>query len=555
MPLKYTFLTLISFIILLLFSKPILACPSARDLAGAGAEPGAAALADCLLLAQFDIETGSDVVQGSIYGAPETDLALVRAAEQALVRSGRTLSGLGELGLDPIELYISPTGSTIGAEAEDTAAAAQRSALSTPESPRRCIIAAFPSLGRDEYRYTISHEFFHCVQFSSFDRGEGGDGVAWWVEGSAEWFASQTYQGSALPDQWVAEFDDTSAVTPLTQMEYESVVFFWWLSQNFGNGRVVELLNAMNIRGSQEEALASAISQTEFLQFVTDYLEQNITQPGGRAAASTPLQDEIIEIRNDRDINLEARRFVAFRVLLKFACGGWDIIEQTRKGAYKAMRLPRSEWQELPAEFRSDSEAKIEYLLAGAATDGDGFGLSLKAVKQLCVPCQIPDYSDGPEACLIGEWHLASGGMGAKIGKMLGDGPELSGVDYPDLDGLLILRRDGSFTLQADDDGSMQTTTPSGGMFSADISISMEKEGSWSVSGDKLVQCYRPVKSILIDETVTDPDGGTTRIIEDQYLGPKLSYTEKRQFTCEGGRLEIIQRALFAPTLEWVYER
>ena len=555
MPHKIIFSTLAAIMILLLLPTRSTACPSAGDMAGAGAEPGAAALADCLELARFEIETGRGPVQGSIYGSPETDLALVRAAEEALVRSGRVLSGLGGLGSDPVELYISPTGSTMEAEAGDTAAAAQRSTLPTPDAQRRCIIVAFPSLERGTYRYTISHELFHCVQFSSFDRGEGGLGVAWWREGTAEWFSSLTYQGSALSDEWVAGFDDISATTPLTQMEYETVVFFWWLSQNFGNGRVVELLNALNIRGSQEDALASVVSQTEFLQFVTDYLEQKITQPGGRAAASTPLQDEIIEIDGDRDIRLEARRFVTYRVFLKFACGGWDITEQARKGTYKAMRMPRSEWQELPAEFRSDSEGKIEFLLAGAATDGDGFSLSFKAVKQLCVPCQLPDYSAGPAACLIGEWHLASGGMGAKIGEMLGDVPELSGIDYPDLDGLLILRRDGSFTLRADDDGSMQTTTPSGGMFSADISISMEKEGTWSVNGDKLVQCYRPIKSINIGETITDPDGEETRIIEDQYLGPKLSYTEKRQFTCEAGRLEIIQRALFAPTLQWVYEK
>ncbi len=394
------------------------------------------------------------------------------------------------------------------------------------------------------------------MQFSDFYQGYVQSGSAWWIEGSAEWFASLTYPGSSLSDEWVAEFDDVSATTPVTGMEYASVVFFWWLNQNYGKGRVLGLLNAMNGgSGSQEDALASVISQTDFLQFVTDYLEQNITQPGGRAAASTPLHDEIIEIDGDRDISLEARRFVAYRAFLKFACGGWDIIEHARKGTYKAMRMPRSEWQELPAEFRSNSEGKIEFILAGAATDADGFSLSFKAVKQLCVPCQLPDYSAGPEACLIGEWHLVSGGMGAMIGEMLGDVPELSGVDYPDLDGLLILRRDGSFTLRADDDGSMQTTTPSGGMFSADISISMEKEGTWSVNGDKLVQCYRPIKSINIDETITDPDGETTRITEDQYLGPKLSYTEKRQFTCESGRLEIIQRALFAPTLQWVYEK
>ncbi|VAV93795.1 hypothetical protein MNBD_ALPHA07-853 [hydrothermal vent metagenome] len=549
---KNTFTKLFFLTFFLLIPTLSRACPSAGDLAGVGAEP---VLADCLELARFNIETGRGMVQGSIYGAPETDLALVGAAEEALTRSGAALRGLSGLGSGPVDLYISPTSYTLGDESDETMAAAQLSSESTPGGSRTCVMAAFPTLALGEYRYTIAHEFFHCVQLSEFRSAEARSGSAWWVEGSAEWFASLTYPGSALSDGWVAGFDEISATVPVTQMEYASVVFFWWLSQNFGNGRVVGLLNAMNGGGSQEDALAGVVSEQDFLKFVTDYLEQNISQPGGRAAASTPVHEEILDIGEDREITLETQRFVAYRAMLKFTCGGWESLERDRKGVYKALRLPDGDWQKLPAEFQSDSEAKIDFLVAGAATDEEGFNLFLEVKKSPCIPCQAPQYSDGPEACLIGEWYLTSGGMGAKIGEMLGDVPELSEIDYPDLDGFLSLRSDGTFTLKADDRGSMQTTAPSGGIFSADISISMEKQGTWSVNGDKLVQCYAPIKSINIDETITDPDGETTRITGDRFLGPKLSYTEKRQFICEEGRLEINQRALFAPSLQWVYEK
>ena len=552
---RIALLTWVAVVILAVVPTKARACPSASDLAAVGSQPGAAALADCLELARFDIPTGAGSVQGSIYGTPETDLRLVRAAEEALTRSGRVLSGLGGLGVDPVDVFISPNAYTFrGSTEPDTMAAAQPAARPRADSARKCVMAMFPGVALDAVKHNIAHEFFHCVQFKEFASSRASPGAAWWVEGSAEWFASVVYQGTGLTDGWVAEFDAVSATTPITQMDYASVVFFWWLHQNYGAGQVIGLLASMPNGGSQEDALAGVVSDDEFLRFVTDYLEGNITEPGGRAAASTPVHEDIRDIDGDEEIELEAKRFVTFRTLLRFACGTWttDIYEE--EGRHKVLRMPDGDWEPLPDEFSSDSEARIEYIVAGGATGEEGFQLFFEAKKTPCEPCQAPDVSDGPEACLIGEWHLVSGGMGAKIGEMLNNSSGLSAVDYPDLDGLLILRRDGSFTLKADDDGSMQTSN-SKGIFSAQISISMEKEGSWSVNGDNLVQCYRPIKSIEIDETVTDPDGKEERITENQFLGPKLSYEETREFTCAEGVLEITQRAILAPTITWVYQK
>jgi len=523
----------------LAFPTPAKACPTMAEHTELGTSPDAAALADCLELARFDIQTGRGPVRGSIYGSPETDLRMVRSIEEALTRSGRVLSGLGTLGIDPIVVYVSQN---VGLSDDGTPDPDMLAATISPVgsgSDRACVMATFPSVGLDALKYTIAHEFFHCVQFKEFS------GTRRWVEGSAEWFASLVYQGTAFSDDSVAEF--VSARTAVTDMGYAAVVFLWWLHQNYGSDQIISLLR-------QDETLEDVLSDDDFLRFVMNYLDGEITQPGGRSAASSPAQDEIRDIDEDEEIELEAERFVAHRTMLRFACGAWTAENFETEGRYQAWRLPSGDWQDLPEEFSSDSEARIEFVVAGAATGPDGFNLTFEAKKTPCSLCQAPDVSDGPQACLIAEWRLASGGLGAKIGQMLEGRAGLSGVDYPDLDGLLILRRDGSFTLKADDTGTLKTRTRKG-IFSGQISLSMEKEGTWSVNGDDLVQCYKPIKSINIDETVTAPDGHQERITENRFLGPKLSYEERRQFNCAGGVLEITQDLPGAPTVNWVYQK
>ncbi len=431
-----------------------------------------------------------------------------------------------------------------------------RSVDSGPGNPPSCIIVIYPNLGVDGYKFVIAHEFFHCMQDEDFELQSYSSGADWWLEGTAEWFASRVERGTNYSDGWVDGFDELSAETPLTGMTYENVVFFWWLDQNFGPGRVIDLIRAMPTRDtSQDEALAGVLSDAEFLQFVEDYLDRKITQPGGRTAAVTPAQGHVYNVERDQTITIEAERFVTYRAILEFACGEWSAKVTREKGAYQTQRQPDLNWSELPAVFRSDSTGDIRFRVAGGAAQEGGLAIEIEAAKTPCIPCLTPDFSDGPEACLVGEWHLASGGMGAKIGKMLEDVPEIEGVDYPDIDGFLALRRDGTFTLRANDDGSLSATSPSGGLFSADISIKMEKQGTWSISGNKLIQCYTPLRNIKIDETVTDPDGVKQTITGNRFLGPAVSYTEKRQFTCADGKLNLVQRALLAPTITWEYEK
>ncbi len=555
MSLSFRFILAILLSALLFPATRAAACPTEADLSNVGSEPGAA-LADCTALSRFEIPTGRGPMAGVIYGMPDADPAMVAGIKAALIRSGNVLRGLGTLGTEPIEAYISPTPYVADADGGNSRAVASSAVDTGPENPSTCIIVMFQGNPRDELGPVVAHEFFHCVQFEEFPAQDAADGAEWWAEGTADWFTSLVYQGNDLLDPWVASFDALSPDTPITRMEYDNVVFFWWLSQNFGTGAVIDLIAAMpGPSGSQDEALARVVDDDMFLQFVQDYLDLKITQPGGRTIPSSPELGPVLRVRQDWEITLNAARFVAFRVRLQLDCGEWTASDNDLKGRYELQRLPGDSWETLPETINSDSEDTIRYQMAAGGTGVEGFNIEIKLEKTPCALCQSANYTDGPEGDLVGEWRLTSGGLGAKIGEMLESLPDMQNIDYPDLDGILILNADGSFVLRTDDSGSMETTSPGGKLFSADIQLNMERRGTWTLNGDRLEQCYSADIDIGIEETLTGPDENSETFSMTEFLGAPQSYTIKRRFIYTPGRLELTERSLFAPTITWVYEK
>lgn len=530
-------------------------CPTADDLAQAGSYPGAALL-NCVELASFSIPTGRGPIAGVIYGNPDANRFLVAQMQAALITSGAALQSIGPFGSEPVEVYISPTEYVPSPDGENAAAATLPSLDIGPGNPETCIIAVFSGVYSWPVNYLTAHEFFHCVQWNEFFDQMEADRAGWWYESSADWFASIVFQGGGALDRWVAEFDANSSEEPLTRMTYANVVFFWWLSQSFGPLRVMDLIGNMPVgAASQDDALAATLSEDEFLAFVQDYLDQKIRQPGGRVIPSVPTVDVIFNTRRGGELTITAPRFVTYRAGLRFACGEWSTRVVELQGRYGAQRDGQTAWGALPERVVPLAGDDTTYLIAGAATAPDGFSLTIEAEKDDCSRCVVPDFSTGPEACLVGDWHLTSGGMGAKIGEMLADVPELQGIDFPDLDGFLTLNADGTFTIRADDSGSMQVVSDAGEVFGSEMQINMQQQGTWSVRRDRLEQCYSANRQVNIEDRIIDPNGTAQVFSANEFLGARPSYTTKRRFTCVEGRLEITERALFAPTINWVYEQ
>src|SRR3546814_5219487 len=103
---------------------------------------------------------------------------------------------------------------------------------------------------REEAATTLAHEIFHCVQAATYSPGQYGayrseGGAAWWIEGSAEWFASLALPDDSMYQSRVDEFDALSPDTPLHLMSYSALPLFLWHAQRHGNPATMLFLSGM----------------------------------------------------------------------------------------------------------------------------------------------------------------------------------------------------------------------------------------------------------------------------------------------------------------------
>ena len=527
------------------------ACPTADDLEAGGSTPGLA-LERCYELGRFEIPSGRGNIPVTMFGTRRSDEQYIDLILEGLTFAGASLADIGPLTTEPLEVFISPTDYAFE---EGAAATATPSVDVGTGNPATCVIVTFPGVGGARYAFNMAHEFFHCVQFNEFSDQEQAGSNDFWVEASAEWFANITYPNSTFSDRFVDDFDHNSIETPLTQMSYDNVVFFFWYSARNSPAGVIELLRGMSTTGAHDDALAEFVSDEDLQQFAKDYFDKNITQPGGRTPPSNPRYTETVRWDEDETENFEAVRFRIYRARLEFACGEWEVEERDLEGMTTVMKLPDGDWEDVPDEVSSEDGEDITYRFVGVATGADGFSVEIEAKKKPCSLCPRIVEDDDPAACLVGEWHLASGGLGAKIGQLLNSSTELENVDYPDLDGVLILNEDGTFVARTDDDGHLESVTEGGDRIIGDVNFNFESSGTWGVNGERFEQCSLPPDININLESLETRTGITSTINQNEYLGPQRENRTSRKFTCENGRLVLTEGGFFAPKIEWVYTR
>lgn len=131
--------------------------------------------------------------------------------------------------------------------------------------------------GRD-FVFTLAHEVFHCVQFANWPGAMQHD---WVTEASAEYFAYL-----AVPDyapEFIADFDQDIASTPLPSMSYEAVVFYLWLGDARGPGAVREFIPT-----TARVATEAVIPPDMLGEFAKAYLGGTIKMPNGARIPSSP---------------------------------------------------------------------------------------------------------------------------------------------------------------------------------------------------------------------------------------------------------------------------
>ena len=499
---------------------------------------------------RFTIETpGGTREVRIVYGTDDLSpglLDFVANIRRGVEQSARTLMAIGEGAPADITVWAShltrPVDSAGSTDAQTTRIGSE------------CAIAAYPG---GDIAYIIAHEFFHCVQYGTVGSKTGLVSSTWWVEGTAEWFASATFPGGRASDGDVSGFDSVSDSTALTAMGQEAVVFFFWLDQNFGASMAMALMAAMPNGGgqsAQQDALAAFLSTDDFQRFAQDYMDRRISQPGGRAIPSRPFPGDIYPWTDSREHTLQADRFVLARYQLEFACGPWTIERRDERGTWK-VSLDEEPWIPLADNINVSGPDPDTYRVAGFGTEANGFNVLLDATRDPCAMCSDPIRADDPAACLIGAWTLDSGGYGAMIEERLRDSGLYESIDYPDLASVLIFGRDGSYTSPATpEDYTVTTRTEGGDIFEGIGTLGLEMSGQWSVDGDLLKQCE--ARSFAqIDLTIIDPDGDLSRLVDSGGPEGAPPLLRSRRFICTDTHLTLIEEVPFMTDVVWEYSR
>ena len=179
---------------------------------------------------RFTIETPGGTRQVRIvYSTSDLSpglLGFVADIRRGIETAAAMLRAIGEGDTADITIWASALASP-----EDDIGVTGATALPLGAIGSECVISLYS--GGDS-AYVAAHEFFHCVQYATVGTKSLSRESTWWVEGSAEWFASSVFPGGNASDADVATFDSISVDVSLTAMVQESVVFFFWLDENFG---------------------------------------------------------------------------------------------------------------------------------------------------------------------------------------------------------------------------------------------------------------------------------------------------------------------------------
>lgn len=524
-------------------------CAAPGFLSGVDDRMGGVAL-PCDEAVRFTIDTpGGTRNVRIIYSTEDLDPNLLRGVAEirdGIERAAAALRGIGQGTTADITVWASDQ-----AMPEDEIGTTDAVARPISGAGGECVIAMYPG---SDTPFVAAHEFFHCVQFATVGDKTYSASSTWWVEGSAEWFANLAIPGRSNSDGDVGAFDSVSPDMALTSMGQEAVVFFFWLSKNFGSSMVMALMEAMPDAGgaAQQDALAGFLSLEDFQRFAEDYLDQRIAQPGGRPIPSNPFPGDIYPWEESREHELNDSRFVLARYQLEFACGEWSIERRDEQGSWH-VSLDEGPWQDLEERLSIEGPDPDTYRMAAFGIEADGFQVTIEATRNPCQQCQASTTDEEVVSCLIGNWQLVSGGYGAQIQEALRASGQFESIDYPDIESVLVINRNGTFEFPGPpEDYRAEVRTESGDLSIGFGTLAMPSSGQWSVDGDTLHMCTTPGR-VEIDLTIIDPDGNEGRVQTGG--GPEGSYQRSRTFTCSPGNLSLVEGGGFGPTVAWQYTR
>jgi hypothetical protein len=397
----------------------------------------------------------------------------------------------------------------------------------------------------------VAHELFHCVQRSSLSPAQTSSGAAlgapasgkWWLEGSAEWFATLARPAPSYMPRRVTAFDHDSPTLPLHRMGYNAYPFFAWLAGAHGIEAVMPFLHAMassSDEPAQEAAMAAALSAEEWVHFAEDYLDQRIRDGHGVSIGSTPLRGEAYAWEATRTQAIPLEPFVLARADLTVQCGRWRFAPAPATFHGARPEEGSAEWGPLPASLDA-MDGERRYRFAGLAATSADVTLQVAGTRE--ASCSECGGTREVDACLVGTWELTTHGPETWLRQR---GAPMQGAEVRRANNTLTLREDGSFTTGAARvDADVRTTE---GMQARGRMVGQTR-GRWSAASGRFNVCQEATE---LAGTVTMEIAGQTVTAPARPGRPRDS---SQPYTCDPTTLRVTMTMGAAGTVESVYTK
>jgi hypothetical protein len=449
---------------------------------------------DCVERLRIPVVTGDGTRQIRLVHDLNADWILepssMRDFERGVLASVAALGTLGRYSIGDVTILLAddfpPPSAT---EAFGDIMAMANGAADSPE----CQIVLYligTGASREEAATTVAHEIFHCVQAATYSPGQYGayrrdGGAAWWIEGSAEWFASLALPDDSLYQGRIDNFDALSVDTPLHAMTYDALPFFLWHAQRHGNPATMLFLSGMAdspLAAEQVRAMEASLAADEWLRFAQDYFDREIRRPHGTPLRFSPLQGDSWHWTASHLETLRLQPFLITRSLVTIDCGGWNT-EVTPARAYssRTSRASGGVWGALPARIDVAGGEPQRRLFVGFNATTAPLTLRIRVDQQNgCGACAG---ITGGDACVVGTWRETSGGADEWMREHLSRGLRVEAE---------IVRQQMTFDAQGN-----FSTEPTGGTFSLDDGenradgtvTNVQSSGRWSSSEGVLQLC------------------------------------------------------------------
>ena len=231
-----------------------------------------------------------------------------------------------------------------------------------PGAARECPINFYKATGRSsdqEILFTLAHEVFHCIQYSTWPALIGASGKDWQIEGSAEYFAYLAQPAGSGNEGFIRNFDNQIVGSPLSAMNYPAVVYFLWLGQANGPQSIPPFLR-------DSRTLEDLVTPDQWFKFAQDYEDNKIQYPDGRGIASSPVAGRSRTISGADNFVKPSLPFTINTYTYAFARGKiFDLTysEMPKDGREAWRKLDGADWADPPANVTTcDGEKRYRVL-------------------------------------------------------------------------------------------------------------------------------------------------------------------------------------------------